>query len=284
MDEIVKIEDYLLEEYPISKVQSPATIIKYLQMANNGGVNSNYTYPSSEEAYQKVIDLKNRIDPRRMNKLVTDDAQTARLIGFIPELGSFETDRRNKKLLRYLDDHLNLDVLDYQLTGTTYLIDKSHEFLSKDLLLGILTAIGVIGVVLGIYFKSYRLLIISLLPNLIPLVLIAGIIGWLGISLKMTTAVIFTIVFGIAVDDTIHMISHYLRYPGDPEEKLRLTFKHAGTALLITTAVVSLGFSLFLFSNFGATFYFGLFITLSLIMALIVDLTVLPVLMRYLKK
>ena len=100
----------------------------------------------------------------------------------------------------------------------------------------------------------------------------------------MTTAIIFTIVFGIAVDDTIHMISHYLRHRGTYEEKLTLTFKHAGNALFITSLVVSVGFSLFLFSNFGATFYLGFFITLSLIIALVVDLTLLPLLMRYIKK
>jgi len=284
MDEIVKIEEYLLNSYRVSKVQSPATIIKYLHMATNGGLNRNYLYPEETKEYDEVIELKNRIDPKRMNKLVNDDSKTARLIGFIPELGSRETAIRNNRLIEHLATVIDQDLLNYKITGTTYLIDRSHEFLSRNLILGILTAMGVISIVLALYFKSWRLIIISLIPNLIPLVLVAGIIGWAGISLKMTTAIIFTIVFGIAVDDTIHMISHYLRYPGSHREKLTLTFKHAGNALLITTLVISAGFSVFLLSNFGATFYLGLLITFSLLIALIVDLTLLPILLKYSKK
>lgn len=280
MDQIVKIEHYLQSEYPISKVQSPSTIIKYLHMVNNGGLNSNYRYPTSEKDYQKVIRLKNRIDPKRMNKLVSDDGKSARLIGFFPELGSLETSKRNEQLLSYLQQNIAQDIISYKITGTTYLIDKSHELLSRNLLKGIATAIVVIGLILGIYFRSFKLIFISLIPNFIPLIVIAGIIGLAGISLNMTIAIIFTIVFGIAVDDTIHMVSHFMRKNGTYEEKLELTFTHAGNALLITTVVVSIGFLLFLFSSFGATFYMGLFITLALVIALMTDLTVLPLLLK----
>ncbi|MEM6643172.1 MAG: efflux RND transporter permease subunit [Bacteroidota bacterium] len=280
MDEIVKIEDYLLQEYPIVKVQSPATIMKYLTMANLGGLNQHYHYPESNATYASTLKLKNRIDPKRMNKLVTEDGKVARLIGFFPELGSYETGIRNQKFLAYLDSNVNPRVINYNITGSTYLIDKSHEMLSKDLFYGLITAIGIIAMVLGIYFRSWRLLLISLIPNFIPLLLVAGIMGWLGISVKMTTAIIFTITFGIAVDDTIHMISNYLQQPfTNPKERLRACFKHAGSAVLITSLIMSAGFSLFLFSNFGATYYLGLFIVLSLLVAVLVDLTILPLLL-----
>ncbi|MEQ9006828.1 MAG: efflux RND transporter permease subunit, partial [Ekhidna sp.] len=285
MDEIVKIEEYLLNEYPIAKVQSPATIVKYLNMANNGGLNENYRYPDSERTYLQIRRLKNRIDPKRLDKLVTEDGKTGRLIGFFPELGSHETDQRNQKLIQYLDQHIDRNIISYRITGTTYLIDKSHELLSINLLKGLLTAIGVIGVILGIYFRSWKLMIISLIPNLIPLIMVAGILGWLGISLKMTTSIIFTIAFGIAVDDTIHMMSYYLK---DKEEnahkRIEKTFKHAGSAMLITSIIMTAGFALYLFSNFGATFYLGLFVSLSLVIALIIDLSLLPLLLITFKK
>jgi len=283
MDEIVKIDNYLTYEYPVSKVQSPASIIRYFHMVNNGGINKNYKFPETKRAYRKVIELKNRIDSKRIDKLITDRSKTARLIGFFPELGSHETGRRNEKLRAYLDKHLNTSLIRYRITGTTYLIDKSHECLSKNLIFGILTAILVIGSILGLYFGSFKLFALSLIPNLIPLIVIAGIIGWFNVSLNMTTAIIFTVVFGIAVDDTIHMLSHYLRNEGSHKERLDQTFHHAGGALLITSMVVSLGFLLFLFSSFGAAFYLGLFITLSLIIALLADLLVLPVLMGYVR-
>ena len=228
---------------------------------------------------------KNRIDPKRLDKLVTEDSKVGRLIGFFPELGSYETDIRNRKMLNFLDSHIDKEVISYQITGTTYLIDKSHELLSVNLLKGLLTAILVIGIILGIYFKSWKLLVISLIPNIIPLVMVAGILGWLGISLKMTTSIIFTIAFGIAVDDTIHMMSYYLRNKKpDPFKRMESTFRHAGSAMLITSVIMSAGFSLYLFSNFGATFYMGLFVSLSLIIALAIDLTLLPLLLIRFKK
>lgn len=280
LDEIVKIEYYLINEYPVVKVQSPATIIKYLNMVNNGGLNEAYRYPESEEEFNQIIGLKNRIDPKRMDKLVTEDGRVTRLIGFIPEFGSHETAKRNQQLLDYLSININKELIRYRITGTTYLIDKSHELLSRNLFIGLFTAIGIVSLILGIYFRSWKLLIISLIPNLIPLIMIAGILGLLGISLKMTTSIIFTIAFGIAVDDTIHMMSYYLQNKtSDPKVRMQETFKHAGSAMLITSLIMTAGFALFLLSNFGATYYMGLFISLSLTIALVIDLTVLPLLL-----
>ncbi|MEP1032599.1 efflux RND transporter permease subunit [Ekhidna sp.] len=280
MDEIVKIEEYLLNQYPIAKVQSPATIVKYLSMVNNGGLNENYAYPENERNYLQTLRLKDRIDPKRLDKIVTEDSQVGRLIGFFPELGSYETGLRNEKMLKYLSKHVDTSVISYQITGTTYLIDKSHELLSINLLKGLFTAILVIGIILGIYFKSWKLLVISLIPNIIPLIMVAGVLGWLGISLKMTTSIIFTIAFGIAVDDTIHMMSYYLKNKEkNPHKRMLETFNHAGSAMLITSIIMSAGFSLYLFSNFGATYYLGLFVSLSLIIALVIDLTILPILL-----
>ncbi|MEO1255923.1 MAG: efflux RND transporter permease subunit, partial [Bacteroidota bacterium] len=215
----------------------------------------------------------------------TEDNKVGRLIGFFPELGSYETSIRNEEMLQHLASEIDTNLINYQITGTTYLIDKSHELLSFNLLKGLFTAIVIIGVILGLYFKSWKLLFISLIPNIIPLVLVAGILGWIGISLKMTTSIIFTIAFGIAVDDTIHMMSYYLKSKEiDPTNRMKKTFVHAGSALLITSLIMSSGFALYLFSSFGATFYLGLFVSLSLLLALIVDLTILPLLLLKFKK
>ena len=284
MEEIVKIDNYLTHEYPISKVRSPASVIRYFHMVGSGGINENYQFPETERAYRAAVKLKNNVNLRKIDKLVADGSKKARLIGFFPELGSHETGKRNGKMIAYLDSHLDTSLIKYRITGTTYLIDKSHELLSKNLLFGLLTAILVIGFTLGLYFRSFKLLVLSLVPNLIPLIVTAGIVGWCNIPLNMTTAIIFTIVFGIAVDDTIHILSHYLRNTGSHKERLDQTFHYAGGALLITSTVVSLGFLLFLFSGFGAAFYLGLFISLSLLIALATDLFVLPVLMEYVEK
>lgn len=285
MDEINKIDAYLTHQYLIANVQSPATIIKYLHMTNNGGLNSHYAYPSKKGDYKQALKLKRHIDPQRINQLVTGDNKTGRIIGFFPELGSHETTIRNNKMLDDFKKKIDHQILSYSITGTTYLIDKSHKLLSINLLKGLLTATLLIGIILALYFKSWKLLFISLIPNIIPLLVVAGLMGWLGISLKMTTSIIFTIAFGIAVDDTIHMMSYYLKNEETaPIKRMKDTFNHAGSAILITSIIMSSGFSLYLFSNFGATFYLGLFVSLSLLIALIVDLTLLPLLLINFRK
>ncbi|MFK7952873.1 MAG: RND family transporter [Ekhidna sp.] len=280
MDQLLIIENYLADSFPLTNTRSPSTLLKYMNQAGNGGLNQFYGYPEDQQSYDAARKLINRIDPKRLTKLITKDKKAARVIGFFPEIGSFQTDQRNEKLLSYLGQNIDHDIISYRITGTTFLIDKSHGLLSRNLIKGLLFAIGIIGLILGIYFKSFKLMIISLIPNLIPLLMVAGVLGWLGISLKMTTSIIFTIAFGIAVDDTIHMMSYYLKNPNeDSYYRMKETFKHAGSAMLITSIIMIAGFGLFLFSEFGATFYLGLFVSLSLVIALVIDLTLLPLLL-----
>ncbi len=280
MDEIRKIEEYLVEEYPIARVQAPSILVKYLNQVNQGGLNTNFGYPEDATNYRRAISLVRRIKPEELKYIVSGDQTACRIAGFFPEYGSHETTVRNEKMLAFLNENIDHSKIEYRITGTTYLIDKSHELLSKNLLKGLFIAILIIGTILGLYFRSLKLLIISLIPNILPLLIVAGILGWLGISLKMTTAIIFTIAFGIAVDDTIHMMSYYLKNGlQNRKEALTATFFHAGSAMLITSIIMIAGFSLFLLSEFGATFYLGLFLSLSLLVALLVDLTILPILL-----
>ncbi len=280
MDEIRKIEEYMIEEYPIGRVQSPSTLMRYLNQVNKGGLNDNYSYPESTTDYNRAHSLTRRMKPEILRNLISEDQVSARIIGFFREYGSHETMIRNEKMLTSLQGEIDHSKIDFRITGTTYLIDKSHELLSKNLLRGLLAAILIISIILGLYFKSIKLLVISLIPNLTPLLIVAGILGWTGVSLKMTTAIIFTIAFGIAVDDTIHMMSYFIKNKlKDGKESLKATFYHAGSAMLITSIIMIAGFALFLLSEFGATFYLGLFVSLSLLVALIVDLTILPILL-----
>ncbi len=156
--------------------------------------------------------------------------------------------------------------------------------LSTNLMRGLLIAISVISLILGIYFRSLKILLISLIPNIIPLLATAGYMGLAGISLKLTTSIIFAVAFGIAVDDTIHFISVYRRQKARNRiYRMINTFQTAGKAMSITTLVIVSGFVLFLFSSFGATYYLGLFLSLSLTIALIIDLTLLPLLLHFTK-
>jgi predicted RND superfamily exporter protein len=130
--------------------------------------------------------------------------------------------------------------------------------------------------------KSWRLAAISLIPNLIPLLLVAGFMGAAGIPLKVATSLIFTIVYGIAVDDTIHFLNSYrlnCKLYRDPEEAVQQTISDMWRPMLFTTIVLISGFMIFLLSEFSSISNLGLLISGSLVAALLTDLFLLPVLL-----
>lgn len=286
MNEALFINEYLNKEYPIGSIWSPISGMKYGNQAINGGIGKYYTFPE-DRAFNKA--------KRALKPIIQQDASVfgtvsknqkyARIKGFIPELGSKETIARNEKLEEYLNSNIDKTILDYKITGTTYLIDKSHESLSENLINGLMIAIILVSLILGAYYKSLKVLIVSIVPNLLPLVITAGFMGLLGIPLKLTTSIIFAVSFGIAVDDTIHFISAYLKAPHSSKiYKTIYAYNSAGSAIIITSIIIIAGFGIFLFSSFGATFYLGLFLCLTLASATLIDLTLLPIILNFLNK
>tara|TARA_R110002072_G_scaffold226960_3_gene383866 strand:+ start:6836 stop:7393 length:558 start_codon:yes stop_codon:yes gene_type:complete len=171
--------------------------------------------------------------------------------------------------------------IDYQLTGTAHLIDKNLSYLSTGIVKGLLLSILIVSLLMGLIYRSVSILIISLLPNLVPLVVIAGIMGFMGVELKISTAIIFAIAFGIAVDDTIHFLVKFkfeLMKGRTKVYALKRSYLTTGKAMILTTFVLCSGFALLGFSSFLGTFYLGILICITLFVAFIADLTLLPVL------
>lgn len=284
MTEAQKIQKYLESEYPIERLLSPVSILNYGNQMINGGLSSAFKFPDQSaynSAYRVVKQFTNRND---LPKLINEQENYGRFVGFIPQYGSRKTIRKDQALKDYIKATINPDILTARLTGTTYLIDKSHALLSQNLLKGLLIAIGVISLLLGLYFKSIKILIISMLANILPLLFTGGFMGLTGISLQLTTSIIFAVAFGIAVDDTIHLVAVYLQQKRNHKNRVLLltsTLRSAGQAIVITSLVIVAGFGLFIFSSFGATYYLGLFMSIALLVALLADLTVLPILLHH---
>jgi predicted RND superfamily exporter protein len=135
---------------------------------------------------------------------------------------------------------------------------------------------------MGFLYRSFKIMLIALVPNVIPLIMLAAILGFFGIQLKVSTAIIFTISFGIAVDDTIHFMSK-LRFELNKGQSLlyaiKRTYISTGKAIILTTLILCSGFLLLIFSDFLGTFYVGVLISLTLFFALLADLFLLPVLL-----
>lgn len=281
--ELVEIEDFLADSIGMTRSQSLVSGIKAANSILNDNSPAFYLVPDRPSQLSNALELV-KSNEENWSKIVSQNGKAGVIRGFLKDEGTDVSMANFEAFESFKRDHLDTELIDAFITGPTFLVDRTNSMLSANLLKGLASAVGVIALFLGLYFRSWRLMIISLIPNLLPLLLIAGIIGWAGISLKMTSAILFTVAFGIAVDDTIHFMSYYMQNlkSGAPMDR---TFEHAGSAMLITTIIMISGFGLFMISDFGATFFMGLFVSSALFLALLVDFSLLPlILSRFIKK
>jgi len=277
LEDIEAMENYLRKEYGAGAVIGPATVVKTAFQALNGGGALAYRLPATEQELDKVIGfMKKRNLFRKIENLITQDAERGRITGTMNDIGS----RNAMALNTALETEMNeLKHTSFTITGAAHLMDNSNSRIAASLLKGLALGFIVVSLVIGLLYRSFRIAILSLLPNVLPLLLIAGIMGALGIDLKVATAMIFTIAFGIAVDDTIHLLARVRleRKNGlDMKSAVERSMLTTGKAIIVTSFILSAGFLTFLLSDFQSTFFVGLLVSLSLLLALAADLLLLP--------
>lgn len=172
---------------------------------------------------------------------------------------------------------------DYQLTGLFVLYQDLLDRLvgSQALTLGVVFV--ALGLAFALIFRSLRVALIALVPNLLSAFAVLGLMGWLGISLDFMTITIASVAMGIAVDDTIHYVHRFREQQqggGDVDRAIRQSHRTVGTALVYTTLIIVCGFSLLAFSDFVPSVLFGLLSALAMLVALVTDLTLLPAMLR----
>jgi hypothetical protein len=170
--------------------------------------------------------------------------------------------------------------VDIILTGASILIMKSTDYLVKNLFVSLLVAISIIALVMGLMFGSFKMVIISLIPNIIPLMFTAAIMGFLEIPLKASTSIIFSVAFGISVDDTIHYLTKYRQelkhWQGDVKKSVLQALRETGLSMSYTSIILFFGFSIFIASDFGGTVALGVLVSITLFMAMLTNLILLP--------
>lgn len=190
----------------------------------------------------------------------------------------------DKKLRAAIDK----DYYDIQLTGTAVVASEGTQYLVINLFSSLLFAIVAIAILMALLFRSWRMVMVSLIPNLVPLLFTGGIMGWFGIPLKPSTLLVFSIAFGISVDDTIHFLAKYRQelklHPHDLKACVIKAIQEAGLGMFYTSIVLFCGFSVFTLSAFGGTQSLGLLISLTLLVAMVTNLIVLPSLLLTLER
>ena len=170
-----------------------------------------------------------------------------------------------------------------KITGTTPLFVKGNKYLIDNLKSTIVLAIALVAFLMSLLFRSFRMILITIISNCIPMLITAGIMGFFGVPLKPSTALIFSIVFGIAVDDAIHYLAKYRQeLPNqdfDVRKTVLATILDMGQGMIYTSLVLFFGFVIFVGSDFGGTVALGLLTSTTLILAMITNLVLLPALL-----
>lgn len=168
------------------------------------------------------------------------------------------------------------------LTGTSITFLEGSKFIINGLKESIAWAFLLIAFCMLFLFKSFRILICSLIPNLIPLLVTAGIMGWVGVALKPSTVLIFSVALGIAIDITIRFLVNYKQvlpeHKNDPSNAVKATIHQTGLSIIYTSLVLTAGFIIFCASSFGGTFALGWLTSVTLLVATFTNLVLLPVL------
>lgn len=279
--EVEKLQRFIETNHETSVLFSPVNIIKEINVTQSNGNFEKYEIPSGKKLKKAVREFDKNQDKANLSFILSEDRKNMRITGTMGDIGSFESDKRNEVMYQFIKDSINTELINPRLTNGPHLMQLNNQLLTKNIFTGLLIAFIIIGIIVGITYKSFNMIVLSLIPNVVPLLMVGAIMGFSGIDMKISTSLVFTIAFGIAVDDTIHFLSTYRYYMDEGLGKmqaLKRTFISTGKAIILTTLILSGGFMTLALSDFLGTFYIGLLISLTLLFAVFADLILLPVL------
>ena len=263
--------------------------LKYASQAFYNGDPRFFRIPNDLEKNFVLSYLGNSGGNNNMLKgFVDSNKQVARVSFQMADVGSKRMNVLLEELKPRIDSILNPERFDVLLTGSSIIFSKGTDYMLKHLLESILLAIFLISLLRLIQFKDLRIMFISLLPNIIPLIITAGIMGFFNIPLKPSTILIFTIAFGLASDQTIYFLTRYQQELESTSfsttKVISDTIRETGVSMTYIALVLFFGFGIFTASTFGGTMILGLLLSITLIIALVSNLTLLPALLVLIDK
>lgn len=287
-----KIEK-LHEAIDLIPALSPAisinNLVKYTKQAFYNGNPKYYQIPTSQEKNLLLQFLKNT--PKNtadLENLVDPTGRYARITTYMKDIGTDKMERIQEQLQAVIDREFSDKKYRVTLTGKALVFLRGTNYLIKNLVISLSLAILLISLFMGWMFRSMRMIFISLIPNLLPLLVTAGLMGFLGIPIKPSTILVFSIAFGISVDDTIHFLAKYRQELIANKWKVRVSVYNAlretGVSMFYTSIVLFFGFLVFVISSFGGTKALGGLISVTLLFAMVSNLLLLPALLLSLER
>lgn len=223
-----------------------------------------------------------------INSFIDSTEQYTRLSYKIKDLGTTRMREIKNEIQLIVDSVFTPEKFNTSITGTSIVFTKGTSFLIKNLFVSLFLAIILIAFFMALMFRSARMVAVSLIPNLIPLLLTAGLMGYFHIPIKPSTILIFSIAFGISVDDTIHFLAKYRQelkiFDWDIGKSVHEAIKETGVSMFYTSIVLLFGFSIFIASDFGGTVALGILVSITLFFAMLTNLLLLPSILLSLEK
>ncbi|MBM71861.1 MAG: transporter [Crocinitomicaceae bacterium] len=280
----------LLTEYPeFSRSMSAVDATKFAMMALNDGDSSAYRLPIGRKeklalrSYMRNTEKRSKDHENAVSvtRNFVDSTKTiTRISAQMADIGTYEMDDVMADLRPRIDSIFPKDKYKVTLTGTSLIFLEGTHYLVNNLAISITLAILVIALIMAVLFTSMRMVFIALIPNIMPLIFTAGVMGWAGIPIKPSTILVFSIAFGISVDDTIHFLAKYRqelsRLNWNIKRAVILAVEETGVSMMYTSIVLFCGFMMFSLSDFDGTRSLGILVSVTLFVAMFANLLLLP--------
>jgi len=295
-EKVDSLSQYIAAQKEMSRPLSIAEGLKFAKQAFYEGDSANYLLPNSfDGAFVGEYLRPNKSDSGRKNNFtkmlssfMDSTRQTTRISVSMADIGTKQLPVVLEGIRQRANQLFDSSQYKVQLTGTSITFLEGSSFIISGLKESIFWAFLLISLCMLYLFKSARILICSLIPNLIPLVITAGIMGWTGVPLKPSTVLVFSVALGIAIDITIRFLVNYKQelptYNNNNGETVTATIKNTGLSIVYTSLVLIAGFIIFCFSSFGGTIALGWLTSVTLLVATITNLVLLPVLLLNTRK
>ncbi len=283
-----KIDEFEQFMNDIPYISQPVSVVSLIKAARQAYYNNNpafYSIPTSRDIGFIFRYLSEDVEKNRMSaSFIDEDEQTIRISFKVADIGSSRMDSLVNLVVRpKIEEIFGETKMETDITGTTLIFIKGNQFLINNLIQSMIIAFVIIAFIMAILFRNFRMIVISLIPNMIPLLMTAGIMGYFGIPLKPSTALIFSIAFGISVDDSIHFLAKYRQelFANNffVPVALHKSIQETGASMIYTSIILFFGFVIFTLSEFGGTIALGLLTSMTLFFAMLTNLIVLPALL-----
>lgn len=289
LQKIYKLQKKLENQDNFSRAMSMVEVLKFANQGYNDGDPRYYRLPNNIDLIEIANYLpKGKGKNKVLKSMVDSNFRKARISIQMADVGSERMEEINKEVTEIISDIFPTEDYDIKVTGTSIIFLKGNKFLVSSLVQSVIIAFIIIALLMGMLFTSFKMIIVSLIPNIIPLLITCGLMGHFGIPLKPSTILVYSIAFGISVDDTIHFLTKFRQ--GLKNSKLSvsavlsITIKEMGQSMIYTSIVLFFGFIIFTFSNFQGTVSLGLLTSITLLVAMFSNLFVLPALILSFEK